>query len=221
MRRCAFLAAALSLLFASSLLGVTFGQTNVVGVKAGDWIQYRVTETGNPIPAYNVTWGRMDIISVQGEKITVNVLTEFGNGTLFPENGITLNVATGAIGDGFFVPVTLNPGDRYSTEYEGTINITSVGQIEAGGARRTVLIGVSSESTYYWDKQTGIMVAATSNLPGCVMHTKTSATNIWAPEILSLSQSLFYSLIVGAAAIALILAAIMLVVWRRKRRTAA
>jgi hypothetical protein len=190
MHKSAFLAIALTMLIVSPLFGVALAD-NVVGVRKGDWIKYQVTETGNPAPQYNITWARMDIISVQGEVITVNVQTAFGNGTLFPENGINLNLATGAIGDGFFVPTNLDPGDRYSTEYEGIINITSVGQIEAGGAQRAVLIGVTNESTYYWDKQTGIMVAATSNLPGCVMHTKTSATNIWAPQILGLNQTVF------------------------------
>jgi len=192
MRKSYLLAITLLLLIAISLLMATsFAADASVGVKKGDWIQYQVTETGNPAPQYNITWARMDIISVQGEVITVNVQTAFGNGTVYPENGINLNLATGAIGDGFFVPTNLNPGDRYSTEYEGIINITSVGQIEAGGAQRAVLIGVTNESTYYWDKQTGIMVAATSNLAGCVMYSKTSATNIWAPQILGLNQTLF------------------------------
>lgn len=220
MHRSAFFAIALTMLIVSPLLGVAFADS-VVGVKKGDWIQYQVTETGNPAPQYNITWARMDIISVQGEVITVNVQTAFGNGTLYPENGINLNLATGAIGDGFFVPTNLNPGDRYSTEYEGIINITSVGQIEAGGAKRAVLIGVTNESTYYWDRQTGIMVAATSNLPGCVMYTETSATNIWEPQVLGLSQALFYTLVVAAVLVVLILVAVMLLVRKRKKPSAA
>jgi hypothetical protein len=220
MHRSAFFAIALTMLIVSPLFGVAFADS-VVGVKKGDWIQYQVTETGNPAPQYNITWARMDIISVQGKVITVNVQTAFGNGTLYPENGINLNLATGAIGDGFFVPTNLNPGDRYSTEYEGIINITSVGQIEAGGSKRAVLIGVTNESTYYWDRQTGIMVAATSNLPGCIMYTKTSATNIWEPQVFGLSQALFYTLVVAAALVVLILVAVMLLVWKRKKPSAA
>jgi hypothetical protein len=220
MHKSAFLAIALTMLIVCPLFGVALAD-NVVGVKKGDWIQYQVTETGNPAPQYNITWARMDIISVQGEVITVNVQTAFGNGTLYPENGINLNLATGAIGDGFFVPTNLNPGDRYSTEYEGIINITSVGQVEAGGAQRAVLIGVTNESTYFWDRQTGIMVAATSNLPGCVLYTKTSATNIWASQILGLNQTVFYALIVAIIAVATVLVAVVMIfVWLRKRPSA-
>jgi len=216
----AFLAIILTMLIVSTLIEAALA-VNVVGVKKGNWIQYQVTETGNPSPQYNITWARMDIISVQGEVITVNVQTAFRNGTLYPENGITLNLATGAIGDGFFIPTNLNPGDRYSTEYEGIINITSVGQIEAGGAQRAVLIGVTNESTYNWDRQTGIMVAATSNVPGCIIHTKTSATNIWTPQILGLNQTVFYALMVAIiAAAAVSVAVVIIFVWRRKKPSA-
>jgi len=218
MRKSYLFAIPLMLLIVTSLLmAVSFAYASV-GIKKGDWIRYQVIETGSPAPQYNITWARMDIISVQGEVITVNVQTAFGNGTLYPENGINLNLATGAIGDGFFVPINLSPGDRYSTEYEGIINITGVGKIEAGGAQRAVLIGVTNQSMYYWDRQTGVMVAATSDLPGCVLYTKTSATNIWAPQILGLDQTVFYGLVVGVAAVLFILVAVvMILVWRRKK----
>ncbi len=221
MRRCAFLAVALVLLVVSPLLGVTFAQSSVVGVKAGDWIKYKVTETGTPISEYNITWARMGITAVNGDVVTVNVLTQYGNGTLLPENDINLNVATGAIGDGFFVPTNLKPGDRYSTEYEGIINMTSIVQKQAGGAQRDVLVGVTSQSIYNWDKQTGIMVAATSTLPGCVMYTTTSSTNIWAPQILGLNQTLFYALVLSIIGVVAVLAGVaLLLVLRSKKRSA-
>jgi multidrug transporter EmrE-like cation transporter len=185
-----------------------------VGVKKGDWIKYQVTVTGNPPPDENITWARMDITGVQGETINVNVQTGYANGTIYPENGITLNIATGAIGDGFFVPTNLTPGDQYSTEYEGIINITSVGQLEAGGAERTVLSGVSNQTTYYWDKQAGIMVAATSNFPGYSIITKTSGTNIWQPQILGLDLTVFYALTTAIAVV--IVTIIVMLVWRTK-----
>ena len=92
------------------------------------------------------------------------MVTVYANGTIYPENGITLNLAAGAIGDGFFIPTNLTPGDKYNSEYEGNITITGVEQIEAGGAKRTILSSVEDQTTYFWDKQTGVMVAATSNL---------------------------------------------------------
>lgn len=186
-----------------------------VGVKKGDWIKYQVTVTGNPPSDENITWARMDITGVQGETINIDVQTGYANGTLYPENGITLNLATGAIGDGFFVPTNLTPGDQYHTEYEGTINITSVGQLEAGGAERTVLSGVSNQTTYSWDKQTGIMVAATSNFPEYSVITKTSGTNIWPPQILGLNLTVFYALMTAIAVI-IVVAIVAILVWRMK-----
>jgi hypothetical protein len=222
MRRCSFLAVSLFLLVVTPLFGLAFAQSSsVVGVKAGDWIRYSVKETGTPISEYNITWARMDITDVQGEVITVNVLTQYGNGTLLPENDINLNVATGAIGDGFFVPIDLKPGDRYSTEYEGIINMTSVEKTQAGGAQRNVLVGVTSQSIYNWDTKTGIMVAATSNLPGCVMYTTTSSTNLWAPQILGLSQTVFYALVLSIIGLAAVLTGAVLLFVRRKKKQSA
>jgi hypothetical protein len=220
MRRCAFIAVALTLLAVSPLLGAAFAQSSVVGVKAGDWIRYSVKETGNPISEYNITWASMNVTAVNGEVITVNVLTQYANGTLLSEPDIHLNVGTGAIGDGFFVPIDLKQGDRYSTEYEGIINITSVEQTQAGGAQRSVLVGLTSQSIYNWDKQTGIMVAATSNLPGCVMHTTTSSTNLWAPtpQILSINQTVFYALTLSVIGVVAVLAGVILFfILRRKK----
>ncbi|MGA3112785.1 MAG: hypothetical protein ABSE15_12320 [Candidatus Bathyarchaeia archaeon] len=226
MSRCAFLTFALVLFAISPLVGAAFAQSSVVGVKASDWIRYDVREVGSVIdPEYNITWARMDIVAVQDDVITVNVLTQYGNGTLLPENGINLNVTAGKIGDGFFVPVNLKPGDRYSTQYEGIINMTSVAHTQAGGATRAVLVGVASlgiySNVYNWDKRTGIMVSATSNLPGCVMYTTTSSTNLWAPQILGLSQTVFYALVLSIIGLAAVLTgAVLLFVMRKKKQFA-
>lgn len=219
MRRFDFLAVALaSLAVVSLLLGASFAQSSVVGVKAGDWIKYKVAETGTPIAEYNITWARMDITGVQGPVITVNVLTQYGNGTLLPENNINLNVVTGAIGDGFFVPINLKAGDQYSTQYEGIINLTSVEHTVAGGASRAVLVGVTTQSIYNWDKQTGIMVSATSTLPGCVMYTTTSATNLWQPQILGLNQTLLYAIALAVIGVAAVLAGVGLLLFLRRKK---
>ncbi len=204
-----------------------FAQSNVVGVKAGDWIKYDVREVGSFIdPEYNITWARMDIVAVQNDVITVNVLTQYGNGTLLPENDIHLNVTAGKIGDGFFVPINLKPGDRYSTQYEGIINMTSLAHTQAGGASRMVLVGVASvnvyQNVYNWDKQTGIMVSATSNLPGCIMYTTTKSTNLWAPQILGLNQTVFIAVLLSIVGVVAVLAGVaLLFVLRRKKVSAA
>jgi hypothetical protein len=220
MNKSAYLAVALAFLIVSSLFGVAAAGSLVV-VKTGDWIKYQVTETGSVPSEFNITRASLDVIGVQGEKITINVVTVFGNGTVFPENGITLNLATGAVGDGFFIPLNLTVGDKYSTEYEGVVNMTGVGRMEAAGAERTVLLGTSSESTYSWDTQTGIMIAATSNLGSCTMHTRTSATNLWAPQILGLNQTVFYALVAAVIAIVALLTGVIAVLVLRGKKPSA
>ena len=154
MNKLAVVAIALTLFFAFSFLGVAFGDDGVA-VNKGDWINYQVTVTGNPTPDLNITWAQMNITGVEGPAINVSVQTLFGNGTLFPEPYVPLNVATGAIGDGFFIPTTIVPGDIYLSTYEGNITITGTAQVMAGGAMRNAFVGITNETTYYWDERTG------------------------------------------------------------------
>ena len=213
MKKSIFLVIAL-IAFMAPTLSALSSTEGIVRVKEGDWIKYQVTETGNPTSDYNITWARMDITSVQDERINIDVVTAYANGTIYPENGIALNLATGAIGDGFFIPTNLNPGDKYSSEYEGNITIMGIEQLEAGGAERTVLSGVADQTTYYWDKQTGVMVAATSNFNGFSLFTKTSGTNLWQSQILGLDSTIFYALII--AIVIILVAAAAISTWRLK-----
>lgn len=217
MRKFALLTIILIVLAAFSFFSVVFADVSI-GVEKGNWIEYQVTVTGNPPPEYNITWASMDITGVQDDAINVSVQTLFGNGTLLSEPYVPLNVATGAIGDGFFIPLYLKQGDIYHTEYEGNITVTGIQRIEAGGAQRTVLCGVTNQTTYYWDKQTGIMVAATSNLPGCTMYTKTSATSLWQPQIMGMDQSVFYALIIVLAGFLAAFVTLVTSFLRRKKK---
>jgi hypothetical protein len=156
----------------------------------------------------------MDVTAVQGEAINVSVQTRYANGTLYPEPKVSLNLATGAIGDGFFVPANLNIGDQFYSEYQGNITITIVWQQEVGGAMRTVVSATSNQTTYYWDRQTGILVGATTSFPSFTLFTKTSRTNIWQPQILGLDSTVFYALIV--AVIVALVAIVAIFVWHKK-----
>lgn len=190
-----------------SLIAVAFAGISV-GVKKGDWIKYQVRETGNPTPDFNITWARIDVTAVQGEKITIDVQTEYANGTIYLEPQIRLNLATGAVGDGFFIPANFNIGDQFYSEYQGNITITNVLQQEVGGTVRTVVSATTNQTTYYWDKQTGILVGATTSFPSFTLFTKTSGTNLWQPKILCLDSAVIYALII-AMVLALVAAVIL------------
>ncbi len=222
MHKSAVLAIALTVLIVTALLAVASADVSV-GVKKGDWIEYQVTVTGNPPPIYNITWGRIDVTGVQGEAISLYIQTKFTNGTLLIEN-ITLNLETRP-GDSFIIPANLNPGDEFYNPYLGNITITSVEQRTVLGAERTLVSGATEITTYYWDRQTGILVQATSSEPigiptgfglseGFTVFTKTSGTNIWQPQILGLDLSVFYALIV--AVVVALAAIVAILVWRKR-----
>jgi hypothetical protein len=145
------------------------------------------------------------------------VQTRFANGTLLSEPGIVLDVAWGAIGDGFFVPTEIRVGDVYPTQFEGNITIAGTQTATAGGAQRTVLVGNALGTTYCWDKQTGIMVKATSQLPDCTMTTQTKATNLWQPQTLGLEANTFYGVIVAIGVCAATVLVGVFLLFRRKR----
>ncbi len=215
MRRLTVMTIAFCLAAATALATVTFGQVSV-GVRKGDWMEYQVTMTGTPPSDHDITWARMEVADVQGEAISLDVQTRFSNGTLLPEE-ITLNLAKGVLGDDFIIPANLNSGNSFHDAYQGNIVITSLLRRTVVGAERTVISGATAQTSYEWDRQTGILIEATSTFPGFTMTTKASATNMWQPQILGLDANVFYVLLV--ALIAVLMVAFAVLFWRRKTLT--
>ena len=222
MHKSALFAIALTALIITAFLPSAFADFSV-GVKQGDWIEYQVKVVGIPVPRYNVTWASINVTSVQGENLGLYIETRFTNGSYLLEN-INVNLETKP-GDSFIVPSNLNVGDEFYNPSIGNITISSEEQQTVLGAERTLVSAVTQYTTYYWDRQTGILVQATTSAPagldtgfgisqGFTVYTKTSGTNIWQPQILGLDLSLFYVLIVT---VAVVLAAIVaILVWRKR-----
>ena len=222
MHKSALFAFALTALIAFALFPVVFANF-AVGVKKGDWIEYQVKVVGIPVPRYNITWASINVTSVQGENIGLYIQTRFTNESSLLEN-ITVNLETNP-GDSFIVPSNLNVGDEFYNPSIGNITISSVEQRTMLGAERTVVSSVTPYTTYYWDRQTGILVQATTTAPvglntgfgisqGFTVYTKTIGTNIWQPQILELDLSTFYALIVVVVVALAAIAAIL--VWRNR-----
>jgi hypothetical protein len=186
-----------------------------VGVKKGDWIQYTVKITGTPTPEYNVTGGKMEMTGVLGDAINMSVQTFYANGTIWDEPYVFVNLSTGQVGDGFFIPANFNVGDKFYGEFQGNMTMASVEQRHEAGADRTVVSASANGTLYYWDRQTGILVAAVSNMPGYTMYTETSATNIWQPQVLGVDLTEFYAIIAAFAVVLAGLAAVL--VWKKKK----
>ena len=187
-----------------------------VGVKKGDWIQYNPQVKGNPPEDHNTQLVSMNVTNVEGTAISLDIQTLYNNGTLYPEH-ITLNLATGVLGESFLIPKNLNVGDQFYDSHQGNITITSTQQRIVVGAQRTVVLGATNYTTYSWDRETGILVAATSIEPDYTIITNTNATNIWQPDIAGLPPALFYPFIVVVAIVAVALSVIT-AIWVKQRK---
>ena len=199
-----------AVLIAACFLGMTFAYSGVA-LKSGDWIEYTVTVTGNPTAIHNITWARLDVVSIEGPAVNADIQTMLGNGTLWLEPDTTLNVATGAVGEGAIIPTNLTVGDVYLTQYEGNITVTGTETLLVGGAQRTVLCGSANHTSYCWDKQTGVMVKGATTLDDCVVYSELSRTNLWQPQISGLDANVFYSLVtlVVVTVVAIVLVALI------------
>ncbi|KON31390.1 hypothetical protein AC478_02905 [miscellaneous Crenarchaeota group-1 archaeon SG8-32-3] len=185
-----------------------------VGVKKGDWIEYEVTYTGTPTVGHDVIWARMEIRDVQGKSISVDITVEHSNGTL-EEMTVTLNLETGQLGDDFIIPANLNSGDTFFDKNVGNITISSIEERTYSGTTRTVAHAVTTETTYYWDKATGILIEGKSQLPKYTMNTIVDKTNIWQSQLLGSDPAVFYASVIGAVVLVVVVLSFLIV--KRKK----
>ena len=207
--------ALISILLVLSYITIVYADISV-GVKKGDWIEYQVTYVGNPPPDHTVTSARMEVVDVQGNSITVNITSTYTNGTLANWT-IPLNLETGQLGDDFIIPANLAAGDKFYDKNAGNITIASSEDRSYAGVTRTVLLTTNQNSSYVWDKATGVSVEGTSVTQDYTMHSIVHATNIWQgqSEATALDPVIVYSLVFIVAVI--IAATIIIVVMRRKK----
>lgn len=197
-------------ILATSLLVNLAAADSIVAVQAGDWIKYNVTTTGNPTPIHNITWARLDVKKVTGPEINTDIQTQLANGTLWLEPNTTFNVATGVVGEGAIIPTNLTVGDVYYSEYEGNITVTGTQTLQVSGAERVVLTGEAANTSFMWDKETGVMVKATTTLPDCTVYSETAATNLWQPQTPTINIIYAFIALAIAALVVIVLAGVFL-----------
>ncbi|MQY61761.1 hypothetical protein GH146_00555 [archaeon] len=153
----------------------------VVGVKEGDWIEYRVTCTGDVPAEHDVNGAKIEIVGVDEKKIDIKITSTYSDGREETTTA-TLNLETGQIGDSFIIPANLDDGDTFSEQKEGNITISGVERRTVADAKRSVVYANTSQTMFYWDKSTGFLVEATSAYPDFTMTTKAENTNMWQPQ---------------------------------------
>lgn len=173
-------AAAITLVLIAGLASLAVADLSV-GVKSGDWIEYNVSYTGSPTEGHDVTWARMDILSVQGTNISVTITSRFADNTTEALNS-TLDLATGHLIDDFIIPANLNVGDTFRDENLGNVTIDAAQPRQYAGATRTVLTSNVGNNTYTWDQTTGVSVEGTSQTADYTIHTTVEDTNMWQPQ---------------------------------------
>jgi len=193
-----------------------------VGVEAGDWIKVEYTVSGWPSGQPYPEWLKVEFLSVEGINVTVRVTMHMSDGT--EQNAtVPVDVVAGgqAIGlSGFVIPANLTTGDSvYITGY-GNVTIAGETTRTYAGASRTVVYASFSQYgtqlTYYWDKQTGVMVGGSTTSGSITATAKATETNMWqaAPSGLPIEATYLYIL---TAVIIVIAAATIALIIRRKR----
>jgi len=176
-----------------------------IGVEEGDWIKYDYTVTGAPSGTVLPTWMKVEFLSVEGTTATVRVTAHLSDGTEESDT-MTINIVTSEGTSGipyeFVIPANCTTGD--SIYMSGFGNVTLDGETTktlAGASRTVVYASVSqygSEITYYWDKETGVMVEAFTISGGMTGTAKATETNMWEATTSPFwMQSWFYVIVAG------------------------
>lgn len=209
------LAAVIALLIVLAVSApVSISAEVTVGVKQGDWIEYQVTYTGTPPEGHAVKWARMDVGNVQGRIISLAIAAKMTDETWANET-FTLNFDAGQLGDNFIIPANLNSGDTFSDVQQGNITISGVEERTYNGVKLTVVSGTTTQTTYYWDRATGVLVEGNSLYTNFTMYTKVDKTNMWQTQISELDPTVLYAIVIGVVVV--IVAAIAFFVVRRKK----
>jgi hypothetical protein len=201
-----------------------------VGVKAGDWIKYDATTSGIDLASTNMPqWVKIEFLSVTETTVTFRQASHMSSGAEQSEI-IMLDVASG-VGNATFqvlIPANSKTGDTiYIVTGEGnstTITLSGETTGNYAGATRTMVYASlqqgDTQVSYYWDKQTGVLLEIKLSQGSAFIAYKATSTNIWQSssnpltlptipiEILSISISL-------AAATAIITTAVIYT--KRKR----
>ena len=159
----------------------------LVGVKKGDWVEYNVICNGVVPEDHNVTWAKIEVIGVDGNKVNIAITSRYFDGR---EETVTsiLNIETGEIGDGFIIPANFSEDDTFMKQFDGTVRISRVEKRTYANEKRDVVTATTSSTEFYWDQHTGFLVEASSTYENFSIASKMEKTNLWEAEQFGLNS---------------------------------
>lgn len=158
-----------------------------LGVKAGDWVKYEYVSI---VVAGEHPWVKFEVQKVEGTRVTVLWTTGGPSGVSIPSGmpyaGLTVSwdVTTGASAFSYFIiHADAKVGD--SVSIMGLLPLQIQGETTrtyAGVSRKVVYAGYSSfglQNSYYWDKETGVLLEYSWTMGGVELTMKAVETNLW------------------------------------------
>jgi len=166
-------------------IGLAYAEAQV-GVKAGDWVKCEYVSGGN-LPSDAPQWVKAECLSVTGTTTTLRVTTHFNSGAEQTEI-MTWDVASGTGNLTFqaLIPANSKTGDTIQIAGYGGLTLADERTGTYAGASRTIVYGSlfqgETQFTYYWDKQTGVVLEITLAQASSSFTYKATSTNIWQPS---------------------------------------
>ena len=183
-------------------------------------MEYSVYITGTPPAVHKgVVWMRIEVLQVEGTAFPANLTLRFANGTV-SSSIWSFNFTDGNLGGWIIIPSSLGTGDTFFDNFSKTsknITIQSQEQKTVLGAPRTVNYANDTYRHKEWDKNTGVFVGSSEIFRNWSANVNIVATNLWSPQILGLSQTVFYSLVAESLTLAVLAVVSVFVVARRSR----
>jgi hypothetical protein len=171
------------------MANVSASSYSSLGVKNGDWIKYTLQES---FSSTGERWQKIEFLSVEGTKVTVRFTVQTPSGTEIDE---TETVDLASSNSDFstilfsmrvhIIPANLTTGDPvYLSNEFGDKTIIGEATMACAGADRMVVYSNFSQSgsqyTFYWDKQTGVLVEGAMVFGGAFKALWVTETNMWA-----------------------------------------
>jgi hypothetical protein len=159
---------------------------DLAGVQTGAWIKIGYQISGWPPDEPHPEWLRLEFLQVEGTSATVQVTMHMSDGTEQSDT-VPTDLSEGggeAFGlSGFVISPQLTTGDSVHISGYGDVTIEGETARTYAGTSRTVVYASFSEYgvqlTYYWDKETGVMVEASSTSGDLTATAIVTETNMW------------------------------------------